>query len=105
MVDEFSLPEVREKVLFHSKAASDLHGEFIKRGGNIDEHCNPGLEYILGIAPQIADWRRLFAISPSLALEPFYNPGAGLLGPAMPLEASAREWLTSAIGYRVKKPL
>jgi hypothetical protein len=103
IVDEYSRPEVREKILFHSKAASDIHRAFIERGGTIDERNNPGLDHILGIAPQIADWRRLFTISPSLALEPFYNPGAGLLSPAMPLEASAREWLTDqqlGIGLR-----
>jgi hypothetical protein len=103
IVDEFSRPEVRGGVLLHSKAASDIHNAFIERGGSIDERNNPGLDYILGMAPQIADWRRLFTISPSLALEPFYNPGANLLSPAMPLEASAREWLTDqqlGIGLR-----
>jgi SAM-dependent methyltransferase len=94
ITDRFATPEVSRCVEYHQHVAADLNMEERLKGNSVDEDNNPGLDHILSIAPQIAEWRALIPISPSLALEPFYHPGDHLLRPAVPIEESAREWLT-----------
>jgi hypothetical protein len=92
--DEFATPEVSERVEYEMRVAAEKNIDEIKRGNVINEDYNPGLDHILSKAPQIAEWRKLIKISPSLALEPFYYPGSRLLRPGRPAEQSALDYLT-----------
>ena len=99
-VDAFATPELSRLVTSASKDAALINQEYIDRGGVIAEGNNPGLDYILEKAPQIADWREVARDNPWLALGPFYRPNEDMRdieGNSTSFEPETKAWLTDQL--------
>ncbi|MDR0591160.1 MAG: hypothetical protein LBG75_01200 [Candidatus Nomurabacteria bacterium] len=105
--DEYATLEASARVVTDMRRAVDINEEFVEKGQTITPECNPGLGYILSVAPGVAAWMASAKISPSLALDPFYMPGQATVGSIFKVDSASAEWLTNkplciALRYRAK---
>lgn len=97
-IDKFATPKKTAFVSRVSKEAVSID-ELPNSSESADDHINgQGLQHIIAIAPQIADWQKMFKKNAWLSLGPFYRPdGDWRTQKGELLRQDTRDWLTDQL--------
>ncbi|MDR0398173.1 MAG: hypothetical protein LBH36_03305 [Candidatus Nomurabacteria bacterium] len=93
--DEYAAPGDTARVIKDMQIAVGLNRDFVDSGYQVTPDNNPGLGYILSVAPGIARWLQSSKISSSLALDPFYMPVPGFISSVHTVDPKSTVWLAN----------